>query len=186
MKYLKNPVVAILLSTIIILSSSFLSARLKLTKASDKVTAGFYQGLQYNGYKQKSISSQLENICGAVSGLTTIAKNYGIDCKEVTALNKELSNRLFSEYGAVSSIYSGYSALLDALYPMLDTLSGTKLSNRDEKGAKDYMVAIMDAQKLIEESGYNESVRKFSKDMSRFPADFFLSATRTKLPQIFG
>ena len=186
MKYLKNPVIAVFLSAIIILSSSFLSARIKLSKASDKVTAGFYQGLQFGGYKRKSIASQLENICGAVSGLTTIAKNYGVDCKEVTALNKELSNRLFSEYGAVSSIYSGYTALREALPPMLDALSGMKLSNRDEKGAKDYMVTIMDAQKVIEESGYNESVREFSKDMSRFPADFFLSLTRTKLPQIFG
>ena len=186
MKYLKNPVIAVLLSAIIILSSSFLSARLKLTKASDKVTVGFYQGLKYGGYKQKSISSQLENICGAVSGLTTIAKNYGVDCKEVTALNKELSNRLFSEYGSVSSIYSGYTALREALSPMLDALSGMKLSSRDEKGAKDYMVTIMEAEKVIGESGYNESVREFSRDMSRFPADFFLSATRTKLPELFG
>ena len=186
MKYLKNPVIAVLLSAVIVLSSGFLSAKVKLSNASDKVTDGFYQGIRDGSYRHKSISSQLENICGAVSGLTAIAKNYSIDCAEVSELNKELSDSLSSETDDISSVHAGYSSLMGALYPMLDTLSATKLSNRDEKGAKEYMVTIMGAEKVMEESGYNESVQRFSEDMSRFPADFFLKVTDTKLPEIFG
>ena len=186
MKYLKKPAVAVLLSVVIVLSSSFLSADVKLSRASRKVTDGFYQGIMYGGYKHKSISGQLDNICGAVSGLMTLAGNQGIDTGELSSRNSELSKTLSDKTADISSVYADYSSLLDCLYPILDTLSEADLSDRDEKGAKDYMVAIMGAEKVIDEAGYNESVQEFAEDMSRFPADFFLKITDTKLPEIFG
>lgn len=185
MKYLKNPAVAVILSLLIVLSSSFLTAGVKLSRASDKVTDGFYQGIRYDGYKHKSIAGQLDNICGAVSGLVTIAKNYSLDTAELSSRNSELSKALSAETDRISSVYADYSSLLASLYPLLDELSEISLSDRDEKGAKDYEVTIIGAEKVIEEAGYNESVQAFAKDMSRFPADFFLSATRTKLPEAF-
>lgn len=185
MKYLKNPVIAVLLSAIIVLSSTFISAGAKLSKASDKVTEGFYQGVSYEGYKHKSISGQLENICGAVSGLMTIARNQGIDTAELSGLNSALSDSVSGKKDGVSAIHERYASLMDALYPMLNELSASPLTERDENGSKEYMVTIMGAEKVIDESGYNETVQEFLKDMSGFPMNFFISVTGTRLPETF-
>lgn len=185
MKNLKKPVIACILSAIIVLSSTFISADIKLSRASDKVTEGFYRGVEFGGYKRKSVSSQLENICGAVSGLMTIAKNQGLDTAGISSLNAELSSCLSAKSYDISSVYSSYSSLRSSLEPLLDTLSAADLSKRDEKGAKDYMVTIMGAEKVIEESGYNESVQDFIDSMSVFPTDFFFSVTGTALPEKF-
>ncbi len=178
--------IALLLSVLIVLSSTFLSAGAKLSRASDKVTDGFYQGIKYDGYRHRSISSQLENICGAVSGLMTIAENQGIDTAELSGLNRALSDSVSAGKDGISLIHERYASVMDALYPMLDALSGSALTGRDEKGAKDYMVTIMGAEKVIEESGYNESVQEFIDGMSGFPTGFFLRVTGTRLPEKFA
>lgn len=186
MSFFKKPVVAVLLAAIIVLSSSYLTAASKLSKASDKVTDGFYRGVEYDGYKHKSIYSQLDNICGAVSGLITIAKSHGIDTAELSRLNGELSSSISAKHDNISSIHTRYTALYDSLNSLLGSLSDTELSSREQKGLEEYSSTIKGAVKVIDEAGYNESVHEFFSDMSWIPANFFISITGIHMPETFA
>ncbi len=183
MNFLKKPFVAVLLSALIICGSTLLSADIKLGRECQNITDGFYEGVVYENYQHKSIASQIRNICGAADGMVTIANNYDIDTDAVRAATDEMKNAL--TYGSVSYLHYLYEDLLQALKPLEDQLSRAELSDRDAEGFAQYSSTISGAQSVIENSGYNESVRAFLRDEIHFPADFFAELAGVELPELF-
>ena len=183
MNFLKKPFVAVLLSALIICGSTLLSADIKLGKECQNITDGFYEGVVYENYQHKSIASQIRTICGAADGMVTIANNYDIDTDAVRAATDEMKNAL--TYGSVSYLHYLYEDLLQALKPLEDQLSRAELSDRDAEGFAQYSSTISGAQSVIENSGYNESVRAFLRDEIHFPADFFAELAGVELPELF-
>ena len=183
MNFLKKPFVAVLLSALIICSSTLLSADIKLGRECQNITDGFYEGVVYENYQHKSIASQIRNICGAADGMVTIANNYDIDTDAVRAATDEMKNAL--TYGSVSYLHYLYEDLLQALKPLEDQLSRAELSDRDAEGFAQYSSTLSGAQSVIENSGYNESVRAFLRDEIHFPADFFAELAGVELPELF-
>ena len=183
MNFLKKPFVAVLLSALIICCSTLLSADIKLGRECQNITDGFYEGVVYENYQHKSIASQIRNICGAADGMVTIANNYDIDTDAVRAATDEMKNAL--TYGSVSYLHYLYEDLLQALKPLEDQLSRAELSDRDAEGFAQYSSTISGAQSVIENSGYNESVRAFLRDEIHFPADFFAELAGVELPELF-
>ena len=184
MNFLKKPFVAVLLSALIICGSTLLSADIKLGRECQNITDGFYEGVVYENYQHKSIASQIRNICGAADGMVTIANNYDIDTDAVRAATDEMKNAL--TYGSVSYLHYLYEDLLQALKPLEDQLSRAELSDRDAEGFAQYSSTISGAQSVIENSGYNESVRTFLRDEIHFPADFFAELAGLELPELFA
>ena len=184
MNFLKKPFVAVLLSALIICGSTLLSADIKLGRECQNITDGFYEGVVYENYQHKSIASQIRNICGAADGMVTIANNYDIDTDAVRAATDEMKNAL--TYGSVSYLHYLYEDLLQALKPLEDQLSRAELSDRDAEGFAQYSSTISGAQSVIENSGYNESVRAFLRDEIHFPADFFAELAGLELPELFA
>ena len=183
MNFLKKPFVAVLLSALIICGSTLLSADIKLGRECQNITDGFYEGVVYENYQHKSIASQIKNICGAADGMVTIANNYDIDTDAVRAATDEMKSAL--TYGSVSYLHYLYEDLLQALKPLEDQLSRAELSDRDAEGFAQYSSTISGAQSVIENSGYNESVRAFLRDEIHFPADFFAELAGVELPELF-
>lgn len=183
MNFLKKPFVAVLLSALIICGSTLLSADIKLGKECQNITDGFYEGVVYENYQHKNIASQIRNICGAADGMVTIANNYDIDTDAVRAATDEMKSAL--TYGSVSYLHYLYEDLLQAVKPLEDQLSRAELSDRDAEGFAQYSSTISGAQSVIENSGYNESVRAFLRDEIHFPADFFAELTGVELPELF-
>ncbi len=183
MNFLKKPFVAVLLSALIICGSTLLSADIKLGRECQNITDGFYEGVVYENYQHKSIASQIRNICGAADGMVTIANSYDIDADAVRAATDEMKNAL--TYGSVSYLHYLYEDLLQALKPLEDQLSRAELSDRDAEGFAQYSSTISGAQSVIENSGYNESVRAFLRDEIHFPADFFAELAGVELPELF-
>ena len=183
MNFLKKPFVAVLLSALIICGSTLLSADIKLGRECQNITDGFYEGVVYENYQHKSIASQIRNICGAADGMVTIANNYDIYADAVRAATDEMKNAL--TYGSVSYLHYLYEDLLQALKPLEDQLSRAELSDRDAEGFAQYSSTISGAQSVIENSGYNESVRAFLRDEIHFPADFFAELAGVELPELF-
>ena len=183
MNFLKKPFVAVLLSALIICGSTLLSADIKLGKECQNITDGFYEGVVYENYQHKSIASQIRNICGAADGMVTIANNYDIDTDAVRAATDEMKNAL--TYGSVSYLHYLYEDLLQAVKPLEDQLSRAELSDRDAEGFAQYSSTISGAQSVIENSGYNESVRALLRDEIHFPADFFAELAGVELPELF-
>ena len=184
MNFLKKPFVAVLLSALIICGSTLLSADIKLGRECQNITDGFYEGVEYENYQHKSIASQIRNICGAADGMVTIANNYDIDTDAVRAATDEMKSAL--TYGSVSYLHYLYEDLLQALKPLEDQLSRAELSDRDAEGFAQYSSTISGAQSVIENSGYNESVRAFLRDEIHFPADFFAELAGVELPELFA
>ena len=184
MNFLKKPFVAVLLSALIICGSTLLSADIKLGRECQNITDGFYEGVVYENYQHKSIASQIRNICGAADGMVTIANNYDIATDAVRAATDEMKNAL--TYGSVSYLHYLYEDLLQALKPLEDQLSRAELSDRDAEGFAQYSSTISGAQSVIENSGYNESVRAFLRDEIHFPADFFAELAGLELPELFA
>ena len=184
MNFLKKPFVAVLLSALIICGSTLLSADIKLGRECQNITDGFYEGVVYENYQHKSIASQIRNICGAADGMVTIANNYDIDTDAVRAATDEMKNAL--TYGSVSYLHYLYEDLLQAVKPLEDQLSRAELSDRDAEGFAQYSSTISGAQSVIENSGYNESVRAFLRDEIHFPADFFAELAGVELPELFA
>lgn len=183
MNLLKKPFVAVLLSALIICGSTLLSVDVKLGKECQNITDGFYEGVVYENYQHKSIASQIRNICGAADGMVTIANSYDIDADAVSAATAEMKSAL--SFGSVSYLYGLYEDLLSALKPLEDQLSRAELSDRDAEGLKQYSSTISGAQSVINNSGYNESVRAFYRDQVHFPADFFADLVDVDLPELF-
>ena len=132
----------------------------------------------------KSTASHIRNICGAADGMVTIANNYDIDTDAVRAATDEMKNAL--TYGSVSYLHYLYEDLLQALKPLEEQLSRAELSDRDAEGFAQYSSTISGAQSVIENSGYNESVRAFLRDEIHFPADFFAELAGVELPELFA
>lgn len=183
MNFLKKPIVALLIAALIIYFSTALSVNVKLGAKCQDITDGFYDGVTYEGYAHKSIASQIRNICAAADGMATIAKNYDIDTQDVSSATDEMKNAL--TYGTVSYIHYLYEELLDAVKPLEDQLNRAELSERDADGLKQYSSTITGAQSVIDNSGYNESVRSFLRSDMSFPADFMADLAGVELPELF-
>lgn len=183
MNLLKKPFVAVLLSALIVCGSTLLSVDVKLGKECQNITDGFYDGVVYENYQHKSIASQIKNICGAADGMVTIANNYDISTDAVSTATDEMKQAL--TYGSVSYIHTLYEELLSAVKPLEDQLSRAELSDRDAEGFQQYSSTLSGAQSVIDNSGYNESVRAFLRDEIHFPADFFADLVGVELPELF-
>ena len=184
MKILKNPVVEVVLSLLIVFGSSFLSAKAKLNAEAQKVTDGFYAGIEFDGYKHNSIHSQLENICGAVSGLMTTAKNNNIDTSELAIVNDELRSSIADPHGNIASMYAKYSALMTAYDSLVADLENLPLQERDRKALETYSGTVKGANMVIRESGYNDSVRSYINNAGALQK-LFMRLTSADIPEMF-
>ena len=185
MKALKNPIVAILLAVILVVSSTFLSASSNLSKDAQKVTDGFYNGVTYDGYKHTSIYSQLNNIIGAIDGMCSVAANNGVNTTALSMAVDELKSSLSTMHNNIGSVYLCYRAVCDQLTPFMNEMNSVSLSERESEGIQAYKDTVDNAQRVIEESGYNESVRNYRTSLGT-TASFFASVCGVTGPEYFA
>ena len=186
MSFFKKRGVAFLLTICVIIASTLLSVNVKLGKKSQAITDGFYDGVVFNGYTQKSIASHLRNINGYADGLVTIARNYDIDTGNVEDASDWLKMALNYSQGQASYIYSVYQGLMIALNVLEDQLARTDLAERDASGVEQYISSITGAQSAIESAGYNESVREFMRSYDRFPTNTLGALAGVDMPEYFS
>ncbi len=185
MKALKNPVAAIFLAVILVASSTLLSASVNLGKDAQKVTDGFYDGVIYDGYKHPSIYSQLNNIIGAIDGMCAVAANNGVSTAALSMASSELKSSLSTMHDNISSIYLSYSAMCTQLIPFMNEINSISLSERESEGIEAYENTVTNAQRVIDESGYNESVRSYRSSLDA-AANFFASLCGVTGPEYFA
>ena len=186
MSFFKKKPVALLLTVIVMIASTLLSVNVKLGNKCQRITDGFYDGVEYKGYTQKSLSSHLKNITAYADGLVTIARNYDIDTEDVEGASESLKQALSYSRGYESYTYSQYQALSKAVVMLEDKLSRAELSERDAEGVAQYSSSITGAESAMESAGYNESVREFLRSYNRFPANFLGSLAGVKMPEFFA
>lgn len=186
MKFFKRRGGAFLAAAVMVIASTLLSVNIKLGGKSQDVIDGFYDGVYYNGYTQKSLASHLRNISAYADGIITIANNYDIDTEDAKWASDDLKNSLRYSYGYAGHIYYCYDELISLVAELEDKLGRVELSERDQEGLADYSSSIDGAQSAIETCGYNESVREFLRDYMRFPAENLADLAGTQLPEYFS
>lgn len=186
MKFLRKTPVAVVIAALLVIAATLLSVNVKLGSKARAVTDGFYDGVEYNGYTQKSIASHLKNINAYADGLITIARNYDIDTSDAEDASEWLKMALNYSHGYASYIYSEYQGLMKAVTTLEDQLGRAELSERDASGLAQYTSSITGAQSAIESAGYNESVREFLRSYDRFPADVLGRLAGVEMPEYFA
>jgi len=188
MAFLKKYPVALILSILLIIVATLLSVNAKLGKECSEVENGFYNGVTFDGYAHPSIFNQLKNLTTASLGFESIAQNYGIDTSELADLRNHLETSYTdtSKY-SISDVYKNYSGFVNALSAMSSTLKGTSLSERDSQGYTEYESILNGAVKMIDESGYNESVTEYiNSKFKRFPTKILAFLSGVHAPELFA
>lgn len=187
MKFLKNRLVAVLLVALMVVGSTCLSATVKLNKAADKVSDGFYNGVRAGGYLHPAIGEQLENLCGVVSGVTVVANKYGLDTASITDLRQELGRAVTLRSRDYEKLYSYYSQLTVALDQLRELLMAADISQADAAVLTKYTDTAAALALTIRDAGYNESVSRFVQEtMEGFPASLFVRLFALAGPAYFA
>lgn len=185
MKFLKRPAVATVMAVLIVLFSTVISADTKLQAQVDKVSAAFYDGVTYDGYKHPSIGDQLEVICGAADGIVSIVSDYGVDTEQLAEKSSNLRFSMSYKGDWFSSYYSLYKDLSDELVSIERKSRDLDFTERDASGMEQYLSTIENASRLITESGYNDYVRNYKNSMSE-TEKFFADSCDIYGPEYFA
>lgn len=184
MAVLKRRSVAILIAVILVIVSTSTGVKISLESASRDIEELFYSGVEYDGYLHPSIYSQLEKRSDAANGLLTIGRKY-----ELTAECDDLEQaREFLGYSSSpSSYYYNNEDLQKAFDVLKNELNNCELTERDAKLVEEYSSIFENATGVIDDSGYNEAVRAFYRDVIyQFPAEWFYYNMYIDTPSYFG
>ena len=186
MKFFKNPLVAILISLLLIFSSTALSINAKLTDKSEDIIDGFYYGIEANGVLNTSVYFNLSNLCELSGEIGLIAENYGIDTRELYSNIDNLKESYSFHSDDIDSIYECYETFYNSLFTVLVELNETELSDRHLEFMSDAVKQINSFKANIDNSGYNESVNAFRKKFNRFPTNIFADILDIDYPEYFA
>lgn len=183
MELFKKRGVAVVLAALMVLSSSFISANIKLQKECDEVTSLLSTGVKYEGYKHADIITQLTNICGAVENFV----NFVPEDIDVSALKDAVEDmRVTLKYSKddASQLSYNYNALIREFNAVAAKMQSAELTDTQARALSTYSDEIAGAQKTVSESGYNDAVRDFRSDMGAL-AKFFAAFTGVEFPEYF-
>ena len=185
MKLFKKRIIAVLVAILIVVSSTLLSANIKLTKEFRDVTDGFYNGVLVDGKRDTSIHSQLLIVGKEAANLAAIAERNGIDVSQFKSDADYFSRDVITMQDDISYINYCYRDILEKITEVSYSLTAVELSQNDETAAINSLQAIMNAQSLIDASGYNESVRQY---LSSLPilTEFFAELAGVWPPEYFA
>lgn len=186
MKVLKKPVVAVLLCAVIVIASTLGNVNRLFGAKCQKITDGFYNGVEVDGFTQKGINIHLQNISGYVDGLTTIARRNGVDCTAIEAASDQFKSVLRADKPSISSLYGSYTALMLEEAELETALGRVALDERDTEGFNTYRDNIKGAVSSVASAGYNESVRSFLGKYDRFPTDTLAALAGVDYPEYFA
>ncbi len=179
----------IVLAVVIILLAIYFGINKSLGGKMNKASAAFTEGVPSSTDYGISISEQLKARIDACNNMQTIAAKYEAVLSEYSALRFARNDLydlwlaaentdLHAMYEANEKLTGAFNTLYDKLYP---------LATPKQQGEIDGFKSIMDnAQREIEESGYNEYIREFYDTvLNNFPANILRYICKAKPPQYF-
>ena len=181
MNLLRKRAVAIVIAILAILLSSVLSARSGLLGSIRDVEMLYYNGVEAaeGNYMRPSIDSQMRVKYNGANSILGIIGSYA----ELGSVAEDLRNARdyvhvnLGDYGedTVAGM-SWANQELDAVLTRLQLeMSRVEFSEREKQMLDTCFADIEGAQRMIEQSGYNEAVREFNtKTLQRFPANLLL------------
>lgn len=179
----KKPV-AIILAALIVMSATLAGAQAGIERESREIEELFYTGVEKDGYVHPSIHSQIQKRSEAANGLLSLGKQYSLD-SECEALSQAREYLNYS--GGVIGYYYNDLELEEAFDIMQTELNACDLDEREAKMLETYTSTFKNAAGVIANSGYNDAVREFYRDVIyQFPTEMFYDSTYMDTPDYFG
>lgn len=181
MNFFKNPLVAVLLAVIVVAGSTLVNTDVKLGEACQAAEDAFYT----NDGSAKSIYSRLDARLDAANGLWTIIQNY--NNSEAIDLSAARGTLLSArENRDISDMFAANKALQSAFDSALASLGKYSLDSGEKEAVESYATTFAGAQKMIDESKYNENVLEFQRGvLDKFPASVLKGIVGIDEPELF-
>ena len=184
MKLFRNPVFAVILALVVVISSTLINTNVKFGRKCRAVSDQFYSGMGTRGVQDVSIASSLESICSDAEALCVVAEGCGTDVSSVQSEVQSLRSSMQLE--SMFLIRTAYSSLRSSLTTMLGQLAQKELSEQDAETVTRCTASIAAAQDSISASGYNETVRAFLRRYDHFPTNVLAELAGVEMPEMFS
>ena len=185
MRFLKKPVVAVLLSALIVIASTLVSVKIQFGAKVREVNDLFMDGMVVNGETQPGVAASLREIHQYAQELIPIAQRSGLDVEDVENASEWL--RLSLQYSTedASYVHYEYTELSKALDDLRLRLDEADLSAGDRASVDTLYEQIADATAQVRASDYNDAVRAFYKKYAHFPTDTLATLAGVYMPMYF-
>ena len=182
-KFLSNPIVALILTVIVVFGSTVINTRVRLGRQCDAVSERFYSG----SGSEAPIADSLRSLCSASEEILLLGMKYDVeDDGNTVAAIEQIRNALGSGSTRAASVYSDYQSLLKSTFSLESTLARMSLGEADESSYAASQHAASDAKARIDASSYNDTVRAFLKTNHRFPTPQIAALSGVLLPEAFA
>lgn len=182
MKVLKNRFIALLLTVLMVCASTFFSIRFRIEKESAMVSMGFYNGVASAAEEEPTLDAVLKKLCRVSEELISHAQQNGVPCDALKETTASLSYSLSTRSSEYSRLYNEYTLMLEELQA-LSSLIQTEAPNEELTGSA--LTEIANARQLIQNAGYNQSVRDYVSSLSKY-ALMFANLFDPILPEYFA
>lgn len=187
MSLLRKRGFAVGVCAVVIAGSVAVGSASSLQRAADDVERGFYDGVETGGYRHKSIASQLKSRLDNVNGILALTEDYAP--KETEILREHRADMYSAlEYGySPGYLYTLNEELTGYMRDLDKALVQAEMPEEERKAYDSYYGDFQAAMNVIAESGYNESVRAFERDvLGHFPAEFIYFNSNVSSPGVFA
>ena len=172
---LKKPLIAAILSVLIVLASTLVSVHARLDPLCKEYWDEFRSG---------DIHEALLQYCSCSAETLLLAKNYGVDVHEASDCAAALQKAMDKE--TLSGVYARYQRLNQALSGAKASLLRADLSEADRQALDRLDKALTAAQKKIADCDYNSRVAHFlRKELGSFSC-FVARLCGVRLPEQFA
>ena len=182
MEALKKRSTASVICAVVCVISILLGVHLSVNRQIGKLEDAFYNGVYSKdaGYTLPSIQQQLdERYYAALGIISLIPSDLADDLRD--ACNLLADAETFSEK------FDANTALQTAYEDMLLNVDASMFDDRTLGGFNDYCSTMDNAQRLIEQSGYNEAAKEFEADiLGSFPISILKYPAFAGKPEYFG
>ena len=192
-KILSSPVVALIITFVLVFASLALNTHIRLGGQCDEITAGLYAGKGGS----PCIADGLRSLCTASEKMLTLAGQLGIDVDSLDSdgeyadedpadLINDIRNALRYEDGSARYLYYLYEALLSKDYAMETALARAALSEADAAAFLEAREEASQARAVVDNDSYNNTARAFLKKYDRFPTSQIASFSGVSMPKLFA
>lgn len=189
MKLLKKRSIATIITIAVIILSTLFGAHRSLGAASSEVQDYFFDGVYDSswGTTRPSIYSQLQKRNNAALGVYTIVSSYSELSEHAEALSAATQAVAKISHGdSVSNAFAHNSSLEADFNAAVSALESVELTASEKSNLDAYITTFRGAQSVIDDAGYNDSVRKFEREiLNVFPTNLLKNIVNVDAPELF-
>ena len=176
MKFLKNPIVAILLAVLIVTGSTLLSVNRDLRRESEAVAVSFYKADK----NQPSMADNMLALCGIADSYCRLAAENGIDSSSLVYAASVLRGDVEKRSLDIESLCTHYASVKEEIDAVDAELSSP--CPNEVAALRNEHAPICAA---IDNSAYNDNALSFFNKLRKFPAWQFAKLLGIHIPVIF-